>query len=533
MKRLRLRRSWWLSAGIASVCLWGATGCDTVALVSFQEREFSQIESPGFTATAGSCGAIEDGEATLRFVLLADDQSSIRPGEVVGKETIDTITADDLELNNSALFELPDLPCASNDDCRLAEMTCAVGPNVVESGNMDRCLKTSTVSLSGPVQFESDVTNAQLFGVMYENSGSLQGWLPSDVGALYPDWDNDGTADGGQDPGVVRGRASDQTNSSKAALTILVTNFLQAAENALNEQRPTQFGLWQFSGNDVSGVNSLVNEVTPGDTVWMSSPGAESLRNSFDQITGTRANVYQAALEVLETGYAPAEYEAYEKTLVLFVDGPDDLRLPQFSAQAVIERATELGVRIFIVHLDSAQDLTTSAGDTQLHRDDPQYWRNRVDGEQIQTPCADGSECRNFESCVVPIGYASTSGGSVEIETDDTYCMPRRNELGRLGPIDEYARIACATDGGYIYVKHPSALRSRMKWLPHTMDGLWKVNVRIDDLANSTVPSGEGYKLQTSVTATVGGRNDTFSFSQSGEAATDDDAQDTRSVIFN
>lgn len=535
MKALLRGRSWWLCAGIASACLGGATGCDTVALVSFQEREFSGVESPGFTSTSGSCNAIENGEATLRFVLLADDQTPIQPGQVVSNQTVDALTADQVEFSDSALFELPDVPCSAGE-CRLAEMTCSTAPGIAEEAGVNRCLRDTSVALAGPIQFESDTTKAQLFGVMYENAGSLEGWLPADVGDKYPDWDGDGTAEGQQDPGVVRARASDAEGRRKAALTILGTNWVTAMQNALRENRTTQFGLWEFSGQSTQEVISLVSKVHPSEQVWAAGAGiVESAREStnFSRVSGTRANVYQAILHVLDTAYAPSEFTGHEKTLVVFVDGPDDLRLPQFSPQAVIQRATDLAVRIFIVHLDAAQEPTTQGG-TPVHRDDPEYWSNRVDGQPIQEPCDDGSSCKNFEECRVPVGYSSTPGGAIEIDPmGQTYCMPTRDDNGRIGPIEEYSRIACATDGGYIYVKDAQGLRPRMDWLPFTMDGLWKADVVVDDLANRTVPSDESYKLQTSMRVTLGGITRSVDFSQRGEAAPTDDAADTRSVIFN
>lgn len=531
MKPLSRGRDWWLSAGLVTGCLFAATACDTVALISFQNREFAGIESPGFTAPAGSCGGLEDGTATLRFVLMADDQTPIRPGDVVNKQAIPALTSAEVELEDSALFELPDVACSAGD-CRLGEMTCGTAPG--QQASQNRCFDTTSVSLAGDIQFESDVTTPQLFGVLFENAGSTEGWLPRDVGELYPDWDEDGTAEGQTDSGPLPARASDSASRRKAALTVLLTNWETAAEAALAENRTTQFGLWEFKGTVADDVVSLVDEATPGDTAWTSQYDiANRARENFTQVVGSRANVYQSALHVLDTAYAPTEYNGHEKTLVIFVDGPDDLRFPQYSANAVIQRATDLGVRIFIAHLDAAQEPTTQGG-TPVHRDDPEYWSNTVEGEQIQSPCASDADCKNFESCVVPTSYSSSPNGAVEITPGgDMYCMPRRDENGRIGPIDEYARIACATDGGYIYVKDPAALRPRLDWLPFTMDGLWKTDVTIDDFANRTLPSGEAYKLQTTLRVTIAGRAQSIDFSQSGEAGTTEDASDNRSILFN
>lgn len=546
MTVVRPGRTWALAA-FACLLAVGASACDTVALISFSEREFQGIESPGFTAAAGSCSTgIEDGRATLRFVLMADDSTPIRPDETLGKGTVN-LTPDAIEFRDGAIFEVPieadatdpDAPRAEQacmtGDCRQPGMECSVAPGIADSADARRCLRTAGISLESAIQFESDTTKPQLFGMLYENSGSLEGWLPSDVGALYPDWDGDGSADGSDDPGVIPSRASDRTRQGKAALAVLINNWKTAATNALEEQRATSFGLWEFKGTSTADVKSLVSEVSPNGSVWTSTPNtATQSRDEFTQITGTRANVFMAIDQVLETGFAPSEYAQHEKTLVVFVDGPDDLRLPQYTASSVIQRATELGVRIFIVHLDASQVPTTMAG-TPVHRDDPRYWNENVDGQQIQSPCTADADCKNFERCRVPTSYSSTPLAPVEISPEgDKYCMPERDpENGRFGPIDEYSRIACETDGGYIYVKEGSGIRPRMDWLPFAMDGLWKVDTVIDVLQNLNVEPDDTYLFQTTMSVTLGGTQRSYDFSQTGEPITTDDGADTRAVLFN
>ena len=102
-------------AGLIVSYALSALGCDTVAVISFQSREFSRIESPGFTARAGSCDAISDGEATFRFVLLDDSGMAIRPGDTIGR-TLVNLTADDVSFSgNGAIFETPDVQCGDTD----------------------------------------------------------------------------------------------------------------------------------------------------------------------------------------------------------------------------------------------------------------------------------------------------------------------------------------------------------------------------------------------------------------------------------
>lgn len=112
--------------------------------------------------------------------------------------------------------------------------------------------------------------------------------------------------------------------------------------------------------------------------------------------------------------------------------------------------------------------------------------------------------------------------------------MVRRDENGRVGPIEDYQRLACETDGGYIYVKSPQALRRRMEWLPLTMDGLWKVDAVIGVVDNGQLVSGRPYGVQVDFSVDVGDTTRSFLFGQAGDpvAGRDDDDQDTRAVIF-
>lgn len=528
----------------------GGSACDTVALISFSQREFQEINTPGFTAAAGSCDTgIEDGRATLRFVLQADDGTPIRPDETLGNTTV-TLGANNLSFRETSIFEVPiveddpdmtmapraEKPC-SDGECRQEGMSCSTAPGLPESADARRCQRNASISLDGGVQFESDVTKSQLFGVLFENSGSVEGFLPSDVGELHPDWDGDGTAEGSFDVGQIRSRASDVNRQSRAALAVLINNWVGARDYALETQRQTNWGLWEFKGTTTADVLSLVDPLTPGDSPWTTSDQiADGSRDEFSPVEGTRANVFMAINHVLDDAYAASEFEPYEKTLMVYVDGPDDLRDPSHTAASVIQRATDLGVRIFIVHLDASQVPTTMAG-TPVHRDDPRYWNERFEGGavQIQDPCTTDAECKNFERCRVPVAYSTAAGAPTEISPEgDSYCMPERDPVnGRFGPIDEYSRIACATDGGYIYIKEASGIRPRIDWLPYAMDGLWKADTVIDVLQNRNVASDDTYHFQTTMSVTLGGTERSYDFSQTGEPIATDDGADTRAVLFN
>lgn len=501
-----------------------STGCDTVARISFQERTISRIEVMGMTPEAGSCDGSEAG-ADMRFVMIADDSTPIRPGDVLDNIPVD-LTRDSVALENGRLYELPDVAC-DESSCVFPDdgFTCSAGVSV-EEASLRRCNRELGLSV-GEVSFEADTEKPQLFAMLVENSGSLAGWLPSDLAGYYPDWDNDGTAEGTTDTNRVAGRASDSSKSRAVAFSQVATTWRSATALALNEGRRTVFGLWQFSGTSTADVRSLVAEVSTSESPWADqATTAIAAVGQLEDPGQRRGNVFQAMSTVFEEALIDPEFEGYEKTVVVFVDGPDELRLNAFDEARVIEAANAVDARVFIVHLDSDVAQEDLSGNPYF-RDDPSYYED-------QEPCESDATCENFEECRTPVRYSTTPGGAVEIGGTDTFCLPQRDENGRIGPIHAYQRIACETDGSYIYVPSATALRSRMQYLPHVMDGLWKVNTTLDAFENRRVAPDEPYKVQASFRVNVGTREPIFVLSQVGDpnAGTQTEDQDTRAVLF-
>lgn len=512
-----------LSAGMVLGLTSGSLGCDTVALISFQERAFSRVEAVGMTPVGGSCDG-STGKADLRFVMIADDATAIRPNDIVSNQLV-SLTRDSVDITEPRLYELPDVSC-DGDSCVYPDdgFTCGSG-TANDDPALRRCNRDLTMSV-GDVSFVSETESPQLFAMIVENSGSLDGWLPSDVGGYYVDWDGDGFAEGFPDVNLVVARASDRSKNRVPAFNGVANTWRDAARLAVSENRRTLFGMWQFSGSSTADVRSLV-ALTPSEQTWTDQAAtAIAAVNELENAGQRRANVYQAMTTVMEEAMADPEYANYDKTVVVFVDGPDDLRLNAFDEARVIAAANAVNARLFIVHMDPA--LATEGLDgLPFFRDDPRYIED-------QEPCTSEESCENFEECRRPISYASSPNAPVEITTEDTYCLPVRDENGRIGPIHAYQRIACETDGSYIYVTSAPAVRPRMASLPHAMDGLWKVETTLDAFENRRVAAGEGYKVQGALRVSLGQSNVSFVMSQVGDTrpGTQFADQDTRGVLF-
>lgn len=518
---------------LASVSLLGASGCDTVATISFSERGFKNLYPLGVSAPGGQCEGI-NGNLAMRFVMLANDETPITndPQELVNGVVVN-MNANAVKLSNGILYSTPDELClASSNACEETNFVCPASDTSLAS----RCQKPSTISMQGTPKFLSDNNKNHLFGVLAENSGSLRGWMPSDVGALYPVKVGEGSEEnkinGSADPGPAVTRATDNNKRRVGSVLSVMDNFNTASSYARESGRTALFGLWTFAESSGQVLSQISSDANP-DQVWASQPTTvNAARDRYEKLdpSSTRANVYEATLKVLEQGYADDQYSDYSKTLVVFVDGPDDFRRSSVSTvDAVTQRAVELGVRLFIVHLDPR----LSKFDTL--RDDQRYY------EQQSEACASDDACKNFEECRFPQTFTSSSSNPSVITVPPNYdkanpkkyCLPKRDENGRIGPIEDYASMTCATSGGYIYVPSVSGLRPQMEWLPYAMDGLWEVSAELPDSADSTLRPGGAYRLEATMTATLAGETRTVEFSRLGLAVTgDEDSRDNRPVFF-
>ena len=516
---------------LASVSLLGASGCDTVATISFSERGFKNVYPLGVSAPGGQCEGV-DGNLAMRFVMLANDETPITndPQELVGGSIVN-MNANSVKLSNGIFYSTPDELCQANA-CEEANFVCPASDTSLGS----RCQKSTTISMQGAPKFLSDNSKNHLFGVLAENSGSLRGWMPSDVGALYPVKVGEGAEEnkinGSADPGPAPARATDNNKRRTGTVFSLIDNFNTASSYARESGRTALFGLWTFAESSGQVLSQVSSDANP-DQVWASQPTTvKAARERYEKLdtSSTRANVYEATLKVLDQGYSDAQYSAYTKTLVVFVDGPDDFRRSSIStADAVTQRAVELGVRLFIVHLDPR------LAKSETLRDDSRYY------EQQAEACASDDVCKNFEECRFPQTFTSSPSNASVVTVPPNfdkanpkkYCLPKRDENGRIGPIEDYASMTCATSGGYIYVPSAGALRPQMEWLPYAMDGLWEVTAELPDSADSTLRPGEAYRLQTSMTVKLAEESKTVDYSRLGLAGSgDEDSSDSRPVFF-
>ena len=503
---------------VGALALSGLSGCDTVARLTFPDLKFATVHSSGLIPPASSCEG-SSGPATLRMALVDTLNRPIHPETTLQGRSVE-LTRQSIRLSDTALFELPDELCSGM--CQSTSASCGVATPSFEA-TLNRCFVTEELGLEGSPRYVSTLNKNKVFGVLMENTGSLSGSLPTAFQMLYPDVDGDGRGDQvtellSQQPT----RATDRQRRRQPALARLLANWVLARNAAEERTASVYFGAWTFAGSQAS-LQSLVSGQ------WTTSE--QGARAGLDSIPQTpenqRASVFESAARVLSSaeGFARPDFADHEKTMVLFVDGPDELRLRGQTAQTVIDAAKATNTRVFILHLDPQIQLATGSGNP-LIVDDPGYI------EAQESPCSDDAECKNFETCRKVTGFSSSPGQNVSVppegRRDQTFCMPKRDSNGRFGPIDDYAQIACATGGGYIYLNNAESLAEQMEWLPFVMDGLWEVDVNVSALSRQTVAPGQPYLVQSSLQVTLAGDSKTRTYSQKGT----EQSRDNRMVIF-
>ena len=554
----------WRYGALATLMVAAAfgTGCDTTAKISFPSRSFSSLHSSGMTAPPDVCGSLgQNGNNTtkLRFVMTADDSTAIRPpskngrpldsGEVTMRDGAFTYDS------GGSIYEHPDLKCGGEgeqsgegdtktwqaaitpyDGTCGNQYSCSVGVSD-DDEELKRCRKESSYSV-GNVEHVSDVDADQTFGVLMEHSGSLQGFPPGDTMGWFYDSDGDGQAES-----KVQRESITSTDGSAYRLNALAQlrpAWEDVHDRALDEGRGTSFGLWRFDDRQSTAV-SAVGEVTDGESVWSRDPevvrdAASHAREDWDRTEdGTRGNVLEAANNLIKNQYASSQFDGADKTLVIFTDGPPELHPDRHGVDAdtLIQNARDANVRVFMVHLDAP----VTGDDPEKVLDDPAYYQDQ------ESQCQGDGDCQPHETCREVRGYNTASVGGEVTGTNGVYhsagdgamfCMPERRADGRTGPLSIYAKIACATEGGYQYVKSPTELPWAMRWLPYTMDGLWEADITVTEIERGNFTPNAPIRLQAGFNVKVGDTDVALDLSQTGgdrNATSWPQSGDSRSVV--
>ena len=183
-----------------------------------------------------------------------------------------------------------------------------------------------------------DNSKQQLVTFLFENSGSLTGYIPKEVGNLY--------ADGVQDQDEVAARATDPQLESRKLAEQFIVNVASVAD-----PQNTRMSVWWFAGDSPVFTIPLTKTDATGDhfTVDLSvaQPLVEDLANpSASRATG---NLNQAISRVLDKDLSLAKYDDHEKFLFVFTDGPNEVYDETATDGIVMDRLIENGVHLILI----------------------------------------------------------------------------------------------------------------------------------------------------------------------------------------
>ncbi len=373
--------------------------------------------------------------------------------------------------------------CENNADCG-SGFDCSPIDGDIDARNI--CERDTNIEVRpGSLEFESplpDGNGTEAFravSIVMDNSGSLFG-----RGVI-------------EDDRTVRiSRATDPNLVRIAA----AKSFLDSLSSKSFKQN-TVVSVWSFRGESNIGVRPLTGNIDaeiPNPYV----ANVELAKSALDNLglggEFGRSPVYEA-IEASAKNFNDLQINQRKKTIIVFTDGPDDSETITVGADS------------------SERDVARS------------QWEENLNNAISQAQMADA------EVFILHLDAGLNPDGLAQTAADPRNAVPYpRDANGRTGPIAEYARIACETEGQYIYVAAPEALNFYMNLLVSMLGGTWRVNIGVDALGAASIPNG-AYRLGANMTVTLDGRLDNFSLQPFGveDFVTGTiESDDTRPILF-
>ena len=431
----------------------------------------------------------------IPFMISTTDVFPLVPGDTVNGLVIEpgrTLDSGSLAVRRPRVSELTNIECATDADCS-GDFKCATAGL---PGAPSQCTRQSPVTFvpeSIRADFEPGVNESQqqLVGVLVENTALLEGRLPTASGGLFDET-------GEKDLLTEATRASDPTRIHREAVKTFLVNLASVADE-LN----TAATIWWFAGQVSAEARPLINERELEDHFSNDLSLGESLIDAMPNPVPKPANLWQAVLAMIRKDFGLAGYANHEKFLFVFTDGPNEVWDAEATYDQVLQAATAINLHIYVIHLDATVDPT-------LIRDLPTYWAGNDNCQDdpgcMKAPaCASDANCGSHEECRPAKIYADTAGGTVTT-TPVSYCMPAWNSEGHLGPIPEYADLACRTGGSYMYVTRPEQMRPYWGALANAVNGQYSIEADFAALESSDFPDG-WYRLSGVFLGVLGTRD--------------------------
>ena len=320
----RWRRAFLVFSGcVLQVLLF--VGCDTVAEISIDTRNFTTIDSTG-VVNALDCQDT-DVNVVVRFTMLDEKGVLISPNERVGDGILhiegveQNFDSEDIEFSNqSVLYPSPDQECVGNDDCD-APFTCeAINPFNPTSSRRICGIPIAIETFQESVQFD-DGSDRKNIAIVMDYSQTLEGMKP------------DGSYDAS--------RSTDPQNKRISAAQAFILRFRSSAFAEDSRMCVVSFG----------GEGRAAVFFRPDPTSCMSGNFDQALAQVSQMTVGENgvSPIWSALLETIEQQFVSA---SGNKIIVLFTDGLDDGSLTDTFEDA-LAAAVDNNVTVHVVQLDN------------------------------------------------------------------------------------------------------------------------------------------------------------------------------------
>lgn len=493
LNRASLLASRLAPAFIAGGLLAGVVSCKPTAFISPLTLNFQNIHSTG--AIGNECAeTAADTRPELAFTLVDTNQEQMFPGHRLGKFELTlvgsppTLTPDNLSIDGeqATLYPAPDVPCdetladgAPCPDPLLAAAGFACRPLTdVEIVSNETCSTDADCSIGGhvcdagsckPPTERVCALNGFPLSVSPNASVSFDGDLGASRSVIVL-ISNGGSTLGIDDQGVPNGQTcSTDPFDQRTRATTLMVGALGNESNAFS--RNTDVCVGAFDG---LSEPRYAFETSPNDCLRSAAEGtadqaflSTEIQSLANSNTSGGRNPWGALLDAI--GRFDEWNARGERHVVLVTDGDvsEDVIETTIALQETFQRAMDAAI----------------AADVRVHI---------IQWDRPGRPAN---------------------------------CFPASTE----GAMEEYGRLACATNGSFTFVERPEDLSEFMQNLGRAIPGRYSIPIVADGLA--TLPLGP-YKAAFTLSATVDGQRASFPLAaRSGAGSTG--RQDTRMTLIN
>lgn len=307
-----------------------AVGCDTVAEISFPQRDFTSAATPGVIDSVSCNGT--DTAVFFRFAVFDGDGELIAPGEQLNDVVISVdgsnpnFTNQDIEFIESVLYPTPDVPCSGDGDCT-APFTCQpINPFNPGASSQVCGMDVVVEVLQTPLTFDDGISDLKTIGLLMDYSDSLGGV----------------DTNGGFAPECSTDRRDERISAAR-------TFVLGYSRSSFGED--SEMCVVSFGGEDVGGV---FFDPTPDNCLTGLARTAD--REAIDsRISGLGLGetgdspVWSAVVETVAQQLAGAPGD---RIIVIFTDGPDDGSVVA-DFTAALNAVLSEEVTVHIIHLDN------------------------------------------------------------------------------------------------------------------------------------------------------------------------------------